>query len=302
MIDFRIPQLSDEKWIKEKISQMDFPTCEYSFGNIFSYTAIMDIMVAECYGCLVTRCTFRDGFVEYCFPAGNGDTEQALREIVDDGIKNGIPFGIFGMNKNNAELLGKYYSDCFDIHYERDMCDYIYLNDDLVNLRGKKYQPKRNHISFFQKNFNWKYEKICLGNIPECIEMAEKWLESSRHDDKESLIQELEIIRKTFEFYEILGYKGGLLRIDGEVVAFSMGEEISDDIFCVHFEKAYTDIRGAYQMINHQFVANELTSYKYINREDDTGSENLRKAKLSYYPIIIADKYEATYINEDYSD
>ena len=262
----------------------------------------MDIRVAECYGCLVTRCTFRDGFVEYCFPAGNGDTEKALREIVDDGIKNGIPFGIFGMNKNNADLLEKCYSDCFDIHYERDMCDYIYLSDDLINLKGKKYQPKRNHISFFQKNFNWKYEKISSENIPECLKMAENWLGLSQHEDKDSLIQELEIIRKAFDFYEILGYKGGLLRIDGEVVAFTMGEEISKNIFCVHFEKAYTDIRGAYQMINRQFVTNELSDYKYINREDDTGSENLRKAKLSYYPIIIADKYEATYINEDYSE
>ena len=302
MIDFRSPRLSDEKWIKEKILQMDFPTCEYSFGNIFSYTAIMDIRVAECYGCLVTRCTFRDGFVEYCFPAGNGDKEMALREIIGDGIKNGIPFGIFGMNKNDAELLGKYYSDRFDIHYERDMCDYIYLSDDLINLKGKKYQPKRNHISFFEKNFNWKYEKITSENISECIEMAEKWLELSQHEDKESLVQELEIIRRAFDFYDVLGYKGGLLRVDGRVIAFTMGEAVSDDIFCVHFEKAYTDIRGAYPMINRQFVMNELSEYKYINREDDTGSENLRKAKLSYYPAILADKYEATYINEDYSE
>lgn len=302
MIDFRSPELSDEKWIKEKISQMDFPTCEYSFGNILSYTAIMDIKVAECYGCLVTRCVFRDGFVEYCFPAGNGETEKALREIVEDGIKNGIPFGIFGMNKTNAELLGKHYSDCFDIHFERDMCDYIYLSDDLINLKGKKYQPKRNHISFFGKNFNWKYERIASDNISECIEMAEKWLELSQHEDKESLFQELEIIRRAFEFYDVLGYKGGLLRVDGRVVAFTMGEAVSKDIFCVHFEKAFTDIRGAYPMINRQFVMNELSEYKYINREDDTGSENLRKAKLSYYPAILADKYEATYINEAYSE
>lgn len=299
MIDFHSPQLSDEKWIKEKILQMKFPTCEYSFGNIFSYTAIMDIMVAECFGCLVTKCTFRDSFVEYCFPAGNGDTVSALAEIVTDGIRNGIPFGIFGMNKENAEILSRHHSDIFDIHYERDMCDYIYLSEDLKNLKGKKYQPKRNHISYFEKNFNWTYEKISEDNIPECIEMAEKWLELSQHEDKEPLEQELEIICRAFKYYDRLGYKGGLLRLDGRVVAFTMGESLSDDVFCVHFEKAYTDIRGAYQMINRQFVTNELSSYKYVNREDDTGSENLRKAKLSYYPAFLADKYEATYINED---
>lgn len=301
MIDFRSPQLSDEMWIKDKISQMKFPTCEYSFGNILSYTSIMDIKVAESYGCLVTRCIFRDGFVEYCFPAGNGDVVSALSEIISDGIKNGVPFGIFGMNEDDAEILSKHYRSCFDIHYERDMCDYIYLSEDLKNLKGKKYQPKRNHISYFEKNYNWVYEKISVENIPECIEMAERWLELSRHEDKESLRQELEIIRRTFDYYGQLRYKGGLLRVDGKVIAFTMGESLSEDIFCVHFEKAYTDIRGAYPMINRQFVINELSSYKYINREDDTGSENLRKAKLSYYPAILADKYEATYINENNS-
>ena len=54
-------------------------------------------------------------------------------------------------------------------------------------------------------------------------------------------------------------------------------------------------------MINRQFVLNELSGYKYINREDDTGSENLRKAKLSYYPAFIADKYESTYTDEDFT-
>ena len=113
MIDFRKPELSDERWIKERVSRLQFPTCEYSFGNIYSYLAVMDIRIADCFGCLVSRCTFTDGFIEYCFPAGDGDVVSALREIIDDGIRNGLPFGIFGMNKNDADILKENYQDLF---------------------------------------------------------------------------------------------------------------------------------------------------------------------------------------------
>ena len=110
---------------------------------------------------------------------------------------------------------------------------------------------------------------------------------------KEELEGELKIIKRVFDNYDKLDYVGGVLRVDGKVVAYTMGEPGPKDVFCVHIEKAFSDIRGAYPMINQQFVKNELSSYRYINREDDTGAENLRKAKLSYYPVALAEKYEA---------
>ena len=83
---------------------------------------------------------------------------------------------------------------------------------------------------------------------------------------------------------------GGILRVNGEVVAFTIGEPICEDTFVVHIEKAFSDIQGAYPMINQQFVEHECMDYKYINREDDTGAEGLRKAKLSYRPAFLVEK------------
>ena len=83
---------------------------------------------------------------------------------------------------------------------------------------------------------------------------------------------------------------GGILRVEGEVVAFTIGEPISDDTFVVHIEKAYAEIQGAYPMINQQFVEHECLKYKYVNREEDTGAEGLRKAKLSYQPVFLVEK------------
>ena len=90
--------------------------------------------------------------------------------------------------------------------------------------------------------------------------------------------------------FEELNLVGGLLRLDGELIAFTIGEPICEDTFVVHIEKAFGHIQGAYPMINQQFVEHECMNYTYINREDDTGSEGLRKAKRSYRPVFMVEK------------
>lgn len=92
---------------------------------------------------------------------------------------------------------------------------------------------------------------------------------------------------------EALGMKGGILRLDGKVIAFTMGCPVSHDTFVVQLEKAEASIPGAYPMINQQFVQHVMEGYTYVNREDDLGLEGLRKAKLSYHPVMMGKKYMA---------
>ncbi len=296
MIDYHKPEISDKIWVTERLSNRDDLTCEYSFSNIFSYTAKMRLEIADVEGFLVTRC-FTDGTIGYCYPVGNGDIKKAIELIMEDMRLQSEPCYLFGLGKNEADELRTLYGECFDIELDRDGSDYIYKSEDLINLVGKKYQPKRNHISFFKKNYNWSYERMTKENIEDCYNMNVEWIESSGSLYSEDLEKELQIIRRVFENFDDLGCKGAVLRIDGKVIAFAMGAQIRSDTFCVHFEKAFSSIRGAYPMINQQFVENELSGYKYIDREDDLGLENLRKAKLSYYPEFLPEKYEAWFKN-----
>lgn len=298
MIDFHKPEISDKKWVKERLSCRDNLTCEYSFSNIFSYTAKMRLEIADVEGFLVTRC-FTDDTIGYCYPVGKGDIRGAISRIIGDMKLQNKQSYLFGMGADEAEELRKLFGSEFDIRLDRDGADYIYKSEDLISLTGKKYQPKRNHISFFRKNYNWTYEKMSEENLEDCYNMNVDWINTSGSLYSEDLERELQIIRRVFENFSELDCKGAVLRIDGKVVAFALGAQIRSDTFCVHFEKAYSHIRGAYPMINQQFVENELSEYKYIDREDDLGLENLRKAKLSYYPEMIPDKYEAWFINAD---
>ena len=83
---------------------------------------------------------------------------------------------------------------------------------------------------------------------------------------------------------------GGATRVNGEIIAITLGERLTEDTFVVHFEKAFSEIQGAYPIINREFVRHELADYVYVNREEDMGIEGLRKAKLSYRPDILLDK------------
>ena len=89
---------------------------------------------------------------------------------------------------------------------------------------------------------------------------------------------------------KLLGLKGGLIRADGEVVAFAVGEQINEDTLVVHIEKAFSEVPGAYAFINQQFLVHEADGLKYVNREDDVGEPGLRKAKLSYHPEFLVEK------------
>ena len=123
--------------------------------------------------------------------------------------------------------------------------------------------------------------------------MNEKWYTLNVEKDREGIEDEREVLRLNFAHFEEIGGVGGVLRIDGEVVAFTFGERLNDNTFDTHFEKAYSDIRGAYPMINQLFAKNLLSDYEFINREDDVGSEGLRSAKLSYHPEFLVEKYSA---------
>ena len=102
------------------------------------------------------------------------------------------------------------------------------------------------------------------------------------------------MIKNSFRYFEQLKLVGGILRVDGKVVAFTIGEAVNEDVFVVHIEKAYAEINGAYPAINQEFVKHEASQYRYINREEDLGMEGLRKAKMSYRPVILLERYLVT--------
>ena len=285
MFDFHQPTMEDFDWLKDVLDEAQPMSCEYALSNLIGWSTHYGAQIAEIEGCLVAKIKKNEVFG---FPKGE-NWKEALK-----ALQNAYEFpSFYGLINTEKERLESFFPDEYVFYPSRNSFDYIYKVSDLADLTGKKYHSKRNHISFFKKTYNWSYEEMNSENLNECMAMNEKWFELNVDKDPEGIDAERAVLNLCFENFDKFGFVGGLLRVDGDVVAFTFGEKLNENTFVTHFEKAFADIRGAYPMINNQFALNTLCDYEFVNREDDIGSEGLRKAKLSYYPEILLEKFTA---------
>lgn len=285
MLDFREITTEDGERAKRLLSYSDYRGCEYSFGNNFIWSDAFKIKIAF----------YKDFYLvesegEFFYPAGRGDFREVI-ELMRDYCRGKGKHLCFGSSpKSGMEFLKEVYGDRIEIYSNRDFFDYCYNFDDLSELVGKKYHSKRNFINRFTQN-NWSCEDISDENISDCKELLDKWFSENKESGDPSMEQEVSAARRGLDYFKQLDFKGILLRVEGNGVAFSYGEKINSDTFDVHVEKALSGFDGAYPMINKEFVNRHCRGYKYINREEDVGEENLRKAKLSYHPAFLEEKF-----------
>lgn len=298
MFDFHPVEIKEKEKLQKLLMNSGRPGCEYSFGDIYMWSPVYGTKISYYKDWFVSFSKAEDRLTFYSYPAGNGNLKEVIDEIILDSKQRGIKLFIYGLNPQDVAEIKEIYNEDFYFHDARDSYDYVYLTDDLIWLQGRKYHSKRNHIAAFKKENQWQYETINENNIEECYAMNNCWEALNREKSPEKIDSELLAIERGFDKYFELDFTGGLLRANGKIAAFTFGEKMNDECFCTHVEKAYAEIRGAYPMINREFAFNELSGYKYINREDDTGAEGLRKAKLSYYPVNLVEKYVAEYVRD----
>ena len=302
MIEFRTPQLADKVWMDQLLSRSDYRGCEYNFTNLFAWKDAYHHKVARLDDFLVVHLCGGLG-CSFLYPAGSGDRRAVIEALRADSEEHGQPLRLVCLTREQTQELEELFPGRFRFESDRDGWDYLYEIDRLADLGGKKLHGKRNHINrFLDNNPTWVYEPITPDSLNECLEMDKEWYRRSMI--REGAVEERDLgdegraLRLAIEHYHDLGLEGGLIRVYGEVVAFTMGDMLSSDTYDVHFEKAYGELQGAYTMINREFarwVREHHPNVRYLNREDDMGVEGLRKAKESYYPDLMVEKYSAVW-------
>lgn len=222
--------------------------------------------------------------------------QAAIAKILQLGENSGRDFKFFALEKFFVDELKKFPDAQFEITSDRDVADYAYLADDLINLSGRKFHGKKNHVRQFWKDYpTAEYLPITAEIIPQCREFLNQWCEVYRVENPDDINVNYEqaAIHEIFDDFDAFKLKGGAILLGGKIAAFTFGEQFNSDTAVIHVEKADPEIRGAYTAINQAFVANEWANVTYINREEDLGLEGLRRAKESYHPVKMIEKFDA---------
>lgn len=294
-MEFHTPCMEDLDWIKACLAADPQPVCDYSFVNLFGWSRPCGQEVKEWNGSLLSRLS---GILGGCYlwPVGSGDEAAALEYLREDAHRQGWPLRLVVVPEHKLTDLEALCPGQFEITPDRDSFDYCYDINKMCELSGKKLHGKRNHIHRFMETYegDWSVEPLSEENVRACFEMEGEWLRSRADTESADILAERRALDVAVNHFALLGMDGVLLRAGGEVVAFSMGDLLTEDTYDVHFEKARGEIQGTYPLIAREFarlIRDKYPAVRWLNRENDMGLEGLRKAKESFYPDRMIEKY-----------
>ena len=262
---------------------------ESSFTTLFIWNGYYNLECCENGEFLFIRFNIKGKEPSYFFPIGDGDIRKAIDELslYSKSRNENLVFRL--VSKENKEKLFELYGDRFSCEESRDCFDYIYSVEKMISLSGKKLHSKRNHLNYFLESYDFEYVEVKDSEMLEKCACKAYELVGNKTKNKNSY--ELGAMKSYFENYFKFSQTGGAILSDGEVIAMSFGEKIDDKTALIQIELADEGFRGAYQAINKFFCEKEWKEFEYVNREEDMGIEGLKKAKMSYQPQFLLEKY-----------
>lgn len=297
MLPFQPVSLNDKENADICSAKHNYRLCEHCFADLFIWKDHYDTQL--CFQgdyMFVKMATFPEKIPMYLAPIGSGDLKEALLTLEADAQERGIAFTMCSVPEPMIDDIEDVLPGRYVFKDNTDGADYIYAADKLMTLSGKKLQSKRNFVNRFKKNYDgcWTYEDLTDENKQEAYNFHLHWCESENNCPNGIMYSgETCAVSLALNNREALGMKGGILRLNDNVIGFTMGCPVSHDTYVVQLEKAEASIAGAYPMINQQFAQHHFEGYTYVNREDDLGLEGLRRAKQSYHPAMMGKKYLA---------
>lgn len=286
MIETTILDIEHQSLVKDYFFRFPPEISEHTFTNLFVWRKSRPVYFAEVAGSLLLFIGAKEGSDHHKIlfgpPVGTLSLPEAI-EILGDAVKGAV--------RLPAEAVREFTDVGYTLQADRTNADYVYLVDDLARLPGRHYAKKRNQVKKCLKAHHCEYEPVTADLVPHCMAMQQRWCSTRSCNSDPGLCAEYLAIVSMFENFSELGLIGGAIRVDGDIQAFAIGEQLHPDVAVCHFEKALPGVQGLGQLINQWIALHGLSNFTFVNREQDLGVPGLRQAKKSYHPHHLVEKY-----------
>lgn len=313
MFDNRIT-IENRPILEEYLNGFDYRTAGLSFTSLYMWRDINHFswQIIGDYLCIsgISHLELEDGIIlPFLFPpltkTGSYDPtklHETLYEAKEIFESKDQPFSIRLIPMHMLDLVRHSCPGQMRYIDDRPNYEYLYLLQDLINLAGRDFHGKKNHLNYFKKNFEYEYVPLTSDMTDEAMNFIQEFNARKDVPDNERVLLEMEAkaMEDVFRNLETVGYMAGAIRIDGKIEAIAIGGRLNKNTITEHVEKANIEYRGLYQAINNEFCKAVGPNFKFINREEDMGIPNLRKAKLSYKPVKLIETYIVV-CKEDYA-
>ena len=286
-MEFRKLTVDDKKLFQSYIDKNDLGW-EYNFATVFLWDVNDTMMMAAEDGILFIYNTFYNSIV-FMPPYMKNDYDflKAVGKISEYAREKKIVYRLRGLRPEQAALLDE---TKFLTASSRNDYDYIYNSDDLKYLRGKAFHSKRNFVTRFENTYNYTVSDYTPEDYDGLMALYEIWKDESSHS---TLEVEKKAVERALKYHKQLDLRIAVIKVDGKYAGFSVSSIECNGIVHTIFEKGLTEYVGIYQAINKFAAQRYFPDGTFVNRQEDMGIEGLRRAKLSYNPVILYEKHFA---------
>jgi len=285
--------LKDKKIFAKYLSLARHQLSVYAFENIYIWKELFDIYWIRIQDNLCVFFKDKIGCFLYLPPLGEkirAEPIEKVFKIMDKFNHNPEVSRIENVEEKDTTFYRHLGYACQDKYPE-----YLCARAEQVELKGNRFKSKRACFNYFIKHYKFEYLPFSLRQRSECLKLYNRWMRQRKSKNQDPIYQGMlgdsEVcLRVLLDGYSGLKIVGRVVRVDGEIRAFSFGYRLNSETFCILYEITDLSIKGLAQFIFRQFCR-ELKDYKYINIMDDSGLENLKKVKLSYHPVKLVPAY-----------
>lgn len=284
--EFKQLELSDRAEFENELSRHPAQTCELAFANLYIWKDFDNPRITTINENICVLLEPPNESRYFLEPLGENRFHETVETCLDETGR---------ISRASEAFISRIQRGKYAVTELRDQFDYVYRVEELAELKGRRYDGKRNHINAFVKRCpNYKNLSLDESYKSASLEIFEKWsLSKNGSLESESAVEcQRKAIENAFDAYGDLDILGSGIIIEDELKAFMLASRQNHRTICTPLSYHTNEIHGLSHTLLWETCRKLFSNFEYVNLEQDLGITGLRKYKESYYPHRMEEKFD----------